>query len=566
MNKIYYIAKKIDDGNSEDKKVSLPITRLARLSIIIAMAINIITLAVVTGFQNQVKEKVIGFGSHANIIKAGEYTIFETEPILFSDHLVHKVKKIPGVQSIQPFAYKPALLQSEPDSNFYTVNGIDTFQVQQEIHGCVVKGVGKNFDWSFFESHLVEGGLPNVSDSIPYDEVLISTHIAKKLNIQAGDKVNMFIVRSSPLMLKYTVSGIFKTGLQEFDEQIILGDIRNVQRLNDWGIQASIRVADTVTKDGQMVIYSEVRGGNGNYRYDWGDGYENTYGFTYCDVKDTVIRLIVSDYQMFMDGFGEINSLPDTAYLKVQVEGNKNLPCYPENIEFGRIQWDYLNEEGTQFAVDIKGGKRITFEYIDGKGSYQNYIGGYEVGVKEFHRLQEISTEIKQAIYFQNIDHNLEYRVRTVRDDQEDIFLWLDFLNINVIIILVLMLLVGTINMSSGLLVLILTKTQLIGLFKALGANNWYIRKLFLYQSVFIVVRGMIIGNVIGIGLCLLQQYFTLIPLNPEVYYLDAVPVEIKWIHILLLNIGTVILCTSALIIPSYVVTKISPIKALKFD
>ena len=137
---------------------------------------------------------------------------------------------------------------------------------------------------------------------------------------------------------------------------------------------------------------------------------------------------------------------------------------------------------------------------------------------------------------------------------------------IEVIIILVLMLLVGTINMSSGLLVLILTKTRLIGLFKALGANNWYIRKLFLYQSVFIVVRGMIIGNVIGIGLCLLQQYFTLIPLNPEVYYLDAVPVEIKWIHILLLNIGTVILCTSALIIPSYVVTKISPIKALKFD
>lgn len=566
MNKIYYIAKKIHNGNSEDKKVSQPITRIARLSIIIAMAINIVTLAVVTGFQNQVKDKVIGFGSHATILKAGEYTVFETDPILFSDSLIKKVKHISGIKSIQPFAYKPALLQSEPDSNFYTINGIDTFQVQQEIHGCVVKGVSKDFDWTFFETHLVEGEVPNVSDSIPYNEILISSHIAKNLNLNPGDEVNMFIVRSSPLKLKYKVTGIFKTGLQEFDEQVILGDIRNVQLLNDWGIQAAIRVADTVTKDGQMVIYSEVRGGNGNYRYDWGNGYENAYGFTYCDTKDTVIRLIASDYQMFMDGFGEINTTPDTAYLKVQVEGNKNLACYPEHTEFGEIQWDYLNEEGTQFAIDIQGGKRITFEYIDGKGSFHNYIGGYEVEVHNFDRLDEISTEVKRAIYFQDINHSIEYRMRTIKEDQEDIFLWLDFLNINVVIILVLMILVGTINMSSGLLVLIITKTQLIGLLKALGASNWDVRKLFLYQSVFIIVRGMLIGNLIGVGFCLLQHYFTIIPLNPEVYYLDAVPVEIKWGQIALLNIGTLLVCTAALLIPSYVITKISPIKALKFD
>lgn len=566
MNKIYYIAKKIHNGNSEDKKVSRPITRIARLSITIAMAINIITLAVVTGFQNKVKDKVIGFGSHATIIKAGENTVFETDPIVFSDTLLKEVKNIPGIKTIQPFAYKPALLQSEPDTNFYTINGVDTFQVQQEIHGCVVKGVGKVYDWSFFKSHLVEGTLPYVQDTLPHNEILVSTHVAKNLNLKAGDDVNMFIVRATPLKLKYKVTGIFKTGLQEFDEQVIIGDIRNVQRLNDWGIQASIRIADTTTKEGQFVIYSDVRGGNGNYRYDWGKGYENAYGFTYCDTKDTVIRLIASDYQMFVDGFGEINSIPDTAYLKVNVEGNKQLACLPENLEHGEIQWDYLNEEGTKFAVDIKGGKRITFEYIDGKGSYQNYIGGYEVEVNDFAELKEISTAIKKAIYFQDIDHNIEYRVRTITEDQEDIFLWLDFLDLNVIIILVLMLLIGTINMGSGLLVLIITKTQLIGLLKALGTTNWDIRKLFLYQAVFIIVRGIIIGNIIGVGFCLLQQYFTIIPLNPEVYYLDAVPVELKLMHLLLLNVGTVVLCTAALIIPSYVVTKISPIKALKFD
>lgn len=566
MNKIYYIAKKIHKGKGEDKKVSQPITRIARLSIILAMAINIITLAVVTGFQNEVKDKVIGFGSHATIVKAGENSTFESAPIVYSDSLTEAVKKLEGVKNIQPFAYKPALLQSDPDTNRYQVNGIDTFQVQQEIHGIVMKGVGKSYDWTFFNSHMVEGNVPNVKDTIPHDEVIVSAQIAKNLNIDVGDDVNVFFVKATPVKLKYKVTGIFKTGLQEFDEQVVIGDMRNVQKLNDWGIQTAIRVADTITKYGHFVIYADSRGGNGNYRHDWGNGFENARGFTYCDIKDTTIRLITSDYNMFVDGFGELNSIPDTAYLKVTVEGNKYVPCFPKNMEMDQIQREFLNASGTKFAIDIIGNKRVTFEYIDGKGSHQNYIGGYEVEVNNFAKLDEISANIKRAIYFQETDEHIEYRVRTISEDQQEIFLWLDFLNLNVIIILVLMLLISTINMGSGLLVLIITKTQLIGLLKAIGTNNWDIRKLFLYQAVFIILRGVIIGNVIGIGLCLLQSYFTIIPLNPEVYYLDAVPVELNVWHIVLLNIGTIILCTAALIIPSYVVTKISPIKALKFD
>src|SRR5690554_5344510 len=162
VNKIYYIAKKIHKGNSEDKKVSQPITQIARLSIILAMAINIITLAVVTGFQNEVKDKVIGFGSHATIVKAGENSTFESAPIIFNDSLASAVKEIEGVKNIQPFAYKPALLQSDPDTNRYEVNGIDTFQVQQEIHGIVMKGVDASYDWTFFKKHMVEGNVPNV--------------------------------------------------------------------------------------------------------------------------------------------------------------------------------------------------------------------------------------------------------------------------------------------------------------------------------------------------------------------------------------------------------------------
>lgn len=566
MNKIYYISKKIHQGKNEDKKVSQPIVRIARWSIILAVTINIITLAVVTGFQNKVKDKVIGFGSHATIVRAGEHSTYETSPVIYDDSLVEIIKNVDGIKEVLPFAYKPALLQSDADTNWYKVNEIDTFQIQQEIHGIVLKGVGKDYDWSFFEEHLTEGIVPNVKEDIASNEIIISAQIAKDLGIKAGDDINIFFVKSVPVKLKYTVSGIFKTGLQEFDEQIVLGDIRNVQKLNDWGVQTSVRVADTLTKDGQFIIYSETSGGNGNYRYNWGQGFENNFGFTYCDIKDTIIRLITSDYINYVDGFGEFNSIPDTAYLHVKVTGNKHLPCFAETTESGEIIKEYLNDSGSKFAVNIKGGKRVEFEYIDGKGSFENYVGGYEVKVSDFNDLKEITDNLKIEIYYQNPDDDVHYQVQPIIEEQRDIFLWLDFLDLNVIIIIVLMMLIGTINMGSGLLVLIITKTQFIGLLKAIGTSNWDIRKIFLYQALFIVLRGVIIGNVLGIGLCLLQQHFTIIPLNPEVYYLDAVPIEMNLWAILILNIGTIVLCTAALIIPSYVITKISPIKALKFD
>lgn len=566
MSKEYFIARKIYKGSSEDKKVSQPIIRISKVSIVLAMIINIITIAVVTGFQNQVKDKVTGFGSHATIMKAGESSTFESSPILYSDSLVEKVQSISNIKAIQKFAYKPALLQSEPDTNRYKVKSIDTFQVQQEIHGVVVKGVGADFNWNFFKKHLKSGRIPNVKDEEPKSEIIISSRIARDLKLEVGEKVSTFFVKSTPVKLKYEVVGIFETGLEEFDRQIVLGDIRSVQKLNDWGIQSSIRLADTVSKYGNFVIYADARGGNGNYRYDWGEGYENSKGFTYCPRKDTTIRLITSDYWMFIDGKGENNAIPDTSHLKVSVSGNKDLGCYPLKTEMGEIQRNYLNKSGTKFSVDIKGGKTVTFEYFDGEGSHMNYIGGYEVLVDDFQELNKITDKLKRAIYFQNNDNRAELRVRTIIEDEGEIFLWLDFLDLNVFIILVLMILVSTINMGSGLLVLIITKTQLIGLLKAIGATNWTIRKIFLHQAIFIIVKGMIIGNIVGIGICLLQKYFTLIPLNPEVYYLNAVPIELNFWYILFLNLGTLALCTAVLIIPSYVVTKISPIKALKFD
>lgn len=566
MNLAYFIAKRINNSNNEDKKVSRPIIRISKISIVLAIVVNIVTIAVVTGFQNQIKDKVTGFGAHATLLKAGEQSAFETAPIVRDSILFKKIQSIKGVKNIQEFAYKPAMLQSAPDTVFYKNEHLDTFQVQQEIQGVVVKGVGYDFDWDFFSAHLKDGALPLFKKDTVSNEILISQRIASDLNLSVGDRVSTFFVKNNPIKDYYSICGIFETGLEEFDRQVVIGDLRKVQKLNDWGIQASIRVADTINKDGQLIIYADVIGGNGNYRFDWGEGYGNDRGFTYCDSKDTTIRLIASDYWMFVDENDAENAIADTAYLDIKVKGMSKLPCYPKNTFEDKIQFEYLNDDGTKFAVDMKGGKRYKFTIRDGKGSAQNYVGGYEIIMNNLDELDETAKLIRKQVVYSQADFAYDYRVITIEDDQKEIFLWLSFLDLNVLIILVLMIIVSTINMGSGLLVLIITKTSMIGLLKALGATNWTIRKIFLHQASIIILKAMLWGNIVGLGLCYLQKYFTLIPLNPEIYYLNAVPIEVNFIHILLLNVGTLILCVSALVVPSWVVTKISPIKAIKFD
>jgi len=566
MNLAYFIAKRINNSKNEDKKVSKPIIRISKISIVLAIVVNIVTIAVVTGFQNQIKDKVTGFGAHATLLKAGEQSAFETSPIVRDTALYQRIKKIKGVKNIQEFAYKPAMLQSAPDTVFYKSKHLDTFQVQQEIQGIVVKGVGIDFNWDFFKKHLKAGVIPNYHPDTVSSDILISQNIARDLNISVGDRVSTFFVKNNPIKDFYTIAGIFETGLEEFDRQVVIGDIRKVQKLNDWGVQARIRVADTINDDAQLIIYGDITGGNGNYRYDWGEGYTNDRGFTYCDAKDTTIRLIASDYWMFVDENDDENAIPDIAYLNIKVTGKSKLPCFPKNTFENKIQFEYLNDDGTQFAIDMKGGKRYEFTLRDGKGSANHYVGGYEIIMDNLDHLDETAKAIKKEVVYSQAELAYAYRVITIEEDQKEIFLWLNFLDLNVLIILVLMIVVSTINMGSGLLVLIITKTSMIGLLKALGASNWTIRKIFLHQASLIILKAMIWGNIIGIGLCYLQLHFTLIPLNPEIYYLNDVPMELNYFHILLLNIGTLILCVSALIVPSWVVTKISPIKAIKFD
>jgi lipoprotein-releasing system permease protein len=188
-----------------------------------------------------------------------------------------------------------------------------------------------------------------------------------------------------------------------------------------------------------------------------------------------------------------------------------------------------------------------------------NQIGAFEVFVKDFNTIKETGEQV-----YEKTSSTLD--TKTIIEKYSYIFEWLQLFDFNIIIILVVMILVATINMVVALLVLILERTQMIGILKALGANNWSIRKIFLYNAFYLIIRGLLWGNGIGISLLLLQQHFGVVKLNPENYYVNQAPVYLNLGYILALNFLTVAICAMVLLIPSYIVTKISPVKAIRFD
>ena len=186
-------------------------------------------------------------------------------------------------------------------------------------------------------------------------------------------------------------------------------------------------------------------------------------------------------------------------------------------------------------------------------------VGAFEVFVKDFNNIKTTGNQI-----YEQTSSSLD--TKTIVEKYSYIFDWLQLFDFNIIVILAVMILVATINMVVALLVLILERTQMIGILKALGANNWTVRKIFLYNAFYLIIRGLFWGNLIGISILLIQQQFGIIQLNPENYYVNQAPVYINWGYIILLNLMTITICFLVLLIPSYIITKISPVKAIRFD
>ena len=189
----------------------------------------------------------------------------------------------------------------------------------------------------------------------------------------------------------------------------------------------------------------------------------------------------------------------------------------------------------------------------------ESKVGGFEIFTHDFNDLDKTGFEI-----YNSIDSTLN--AYTIAEKFPAIFEWLDLFDTNIAVVIGIMILIAGINMITALLVLILERTQMIGILKALGNNNWSIQKIFLYNATYLIGRGLLWGNIVGIGLLMTQKYFGFIRLDPETYYVNQVPVYLSVEHILLINVGTLILCFIMLILPSFIVSKISPVKAIKFD
>lgn len=561
----FFIAKKIFFKETEGKKVSRPIVRISVISIALSIVVNLLTIAVVIGFQKEVREKVSGFSAHAILLKNGSPNIFECEPLLQNDSLLSDLRKLPSVDFAQEVAFKPMLLQSERmDRKIRTADGKDSSFSQQDIQGTILKGVKNDYDWRFLTKHLTAGRIPKFPKDSISDQILISESLAKSLQFKVGDTVRTFFVKNNPVKRFFQISGIYKTGLEEFDKKMVFGDLRAVQNLNDWGLTAQIEVLDTLA-DGFLVIKANVQGGNGYYLYDWGKGFASSVGIKICPQQDTVFRLIAKDY----NGFGGIEesslALPDTAYLKIKISGNKLALCDFQLNQNKEIEKEYLTSDGLKYKIRTPD-KTIHFEHINGHGSADRYIGGWEVGFKDWSKIDQDVNELKTLYTFIPTSNGEQLQVTGVKENQQEIFVWLDFLDLNVLIILTLMIVIGIVNVGAALLVIILVKTQFIGLMKAMGSWNWQVRKIFLTQAFFIIGKGMIWGNAIGLGLCFLQAQFGLLKLNAEVYYLSSVPIAISWWQIILLNVVTLVVCLAAMILPSTLISRVNPTKAIKFQ
>lgn len=417
MNTELFISRRLFFEKSNKKFLSHRIIKIALAGIALGLTVMIISVAVITGFKKEIRDKVIGFGSHIQIVNFDSSNSYETQPISKKQSFTEYLKTLEGIESVNIYGTKPGMIKTD-----------------QYIQGIVFKGVDKGYDWKFFSENLLEGELPNLNNPVRSNEILISEQISKLLEVKTGDNVVLYFINeneSTPRLLQLKICGLYRTGLEEFDNIFILGDLQQIQRLNGWE--------------------------------------------------------------------------PDQ-------------------------------------------------------------ISGFEVTVTSFNKLEEIEQIIRNAVLNYSRENDAILRTTNIVREYPQIFDWLSILDMNVWIILILMAIVSGFNMISGLLVIILERSKMIGVLKALGSPDKSIRRIFLYLAVFLTSRGMLWGNIIAVALIVIQDAFKIIKLNPVTYYVDVVPVNFSLIHIILLNAGTILMTTFMLVIPSFLISKISPDKTIRFD
>lgn len=414
MNVALFIARKIHFSKEGSRQVTPPAVRIAMIGIALGLAVMLLSVAIVIGFKKEVRNKVIGFGSHIQITNFDSNSSYELQAIAVSDTLMAHLDSVSGVRHVERFATKLGILKTE-----------------QDFQGIVLKGVDQEYDWAFFQANLKVGRLPDFTGKKASTEVLISRYLSDLLGLEVDDSFLTYFVQDEVRARKFQIVGIYETGFIDYDKLFVMADLRQVQRLNGWDA---------------------------------------------------------------------------------------------------------------------------------------DQVGGLEVQVDDYESLDEIAETLYFDLTERHDRNGNTYYARSIKELNPMIFNWLEVLDINVVVILVLMLAVAGFTMISGLLIIILERTNMIGMLKALGETDRYIREIFLYVSFFLIGKGMLWGNVIGLTCCWLQSHFQIVKLDPTVYYLEAVPVDLGVGAWLLLNVGTLLVSMAMMLGPSYLITRIDPAKSIRFE
>ncbi|MCF0198170.1 MAG: ABC transporter permease [Bacteroidaceae bacterium] len=415
MNLAYFMARRLYGQSEGTGRVSRLAVSIATAGVALGLGVMILSVAVVVGFKQEVRDKVTGIGSHLQVLNYESLYRTESQPVALSDSLISSLRSIEGVQSVQQVCNKGGMLKTE-----------EAFQ------GVVFRGIGEDYDLSFLRQHLVAGALEKpFSSTESSNSLLLSAQLARQLQLGVDEDVYAYFFDNKLRARKFHVTALYETNLEEYDSKLV-----------------------------------------------------------FCDYKVT--------HQLL--GFE-----PDQS-------------------------------------------------------------SGAEVVLRDFAQLDSVTPKVRKVLSHRQDSYGANITAPTICEMYPSIFSWLELLDMNVWVILLLMMAVACFTTISGLLIIILERTQFVGIMKALGAPDGTLRRLFIYYCLLIIGRGILIGNVLGIGLCLLQKYCGVVHLDASTYYVDAVPVLISWPFVLALNIGVLCISVAVLVLPSYVIAHIHPAKSIRFE
>ncbi|MBL4706074.1 MAG: ABC transporter permease [Flavobacteriales bacterium] len=408
-----------------------------------------------------------------------------------------------------------------------------------------------------FADKIEAGGkIPNFNNGVKNDSILISRYIADKLKLKLHDRVSTYFIKDTgPKERKFHICGIYNTGLEDFDKKFIFSDIRQVQELNLWGIETALQMSDQCVNGGFLIEASSFTNAN-NILYSWNNSaFIDQDRIVIYPTKDTIIQVVAAGFTPNDYADRPIMTVaPDTAYLSITVN-SKSDSCLCSGIISAN---DYNGLNDSTLVYEYSNGT-VTTTFSSPPGSRTSYVGGFEILLKDFSSIENASSIVRGEMLGM-------YSISTIDELHQDIFGWLNMLDANVYIIIILMVIVAVINMTAALLILILERTNMIGVLKALGAGNWSIQKIFLFNGAILIFKGLLIGNGVAFLLIYLQNQFGFIQLNPKTYFVKEVPMYFTPEYVIALNVFTLIICVLVLMLPALFVTRITPVKAIRFD